>query len=126
MADAITVHGCLLVDVEDDAVSEFLFIGVERTYEVAQMLGKHGDCAVDEVDGCGALPGFFVDYGVFGDIVGHVGDVYPHFPKSVADGAYGEGIIEIFGIRRVDGACEHVAEVFAFGEVGGSYFTRYF
>ena len=47
--------------------------------------------------------------------MGHIGDVHAHFPVSVGELAQGEGVVEVFGVGRVDGECRDAAEVFASG-----------
>ena len=50
--------------------------------------------------------------------------MHTHLPKSVVETTDGEGIVEVLGIVGVDGAGEHLAEVFAFGQIlGGNLAT---
>ena len=112
-------HFGLVVHLEDDRVSQLFFVGTQGTEEVAQAFGQHGNGAVYEVDGCGALLGFLVDDASFLDIVGHVGNVHAHFPPSVLQAADGEGIVKVLGILGVDGKGRHPAEVFAAGNLCG-------
>ena len=54
--------------------------------------------------------------------MGYVGNVYAHLPLSVGGAAQGEGIVEVFGVGRVDGEGGNLAEVFAPGYLFGGDF----
>ena len=73
--EAPAAHFGSLVDLEDDAVGEFVLVGTEGADLIAEALGHHGDGAVDEVDAGAALDGFLVDDGALGDVVGDIGDM---------------------------------------------------
>ena len=75
----IGVHG------EDDGHAEFVFIGAEGTFVVAQFLGEHGEDAVDEIDGGAALVGLVVDLGAGADVERHVGDVNANLILKIGD-----------------------------------------
>ena len=114
--DAMGAHLCILVEQEDHAVAELLFVGTQRAHEVAEVLGQHGDGSVDEIDGGGSLLCFLVDDGAFGDVVRDVGDVDAYFVEVVLLSDR-QGIVVVLGIVWVDGAGPHIAEVLALGKV---------
>ena len=82
MHHSVRAHLGILVKQEDDAVAQFFFVGAQRAHEVAEVLGQHGDGAVDEVDRGGALLRFLVDDAAFGHVVRDVGDMDAYFIKS--------------------------------------------
>ena len=75
------LHVGLVVHLEDNAVTEFFLIRTERTDEVTEALGQHGDGAVDEVDTRGTVVGLLIDGGALFYIVAHVGDMNTNFPQ---------------------------------------------
>ena len=105
------LHVCLFVHVEYHAVGQFLLIGAQRADEVAEPLGQHGDGAVNKIHAGGPFHGFFVDDGAFGHIVRHVGDMHAHFPQTVVQRSYRQGIIKVLGILGVDGECGDISEI---------------
>ena len=68
----------LIVEYEDDAITEFLLIRTQRTDEVTETLGQHGDGAVDEIDARGTVVGLLVDGGAFLHIVADISDMDAH------------------------------------------------
>ena len=103
----------LIVELEDNAVTEFLLVGTEGADEVAEALWQHRDGTINEVNAGGAGIGFLVDDRTFFHIVGDIGDMYADFPKATVELTDGEGIVEVLGILGVDGTGEDVAEVLA-------------
>ena len=73
---------------EDDAVTELLLVGAQRTDVVAEPLRQHGNGAVDEID-AGTLLGLLVDDAALGDVVRHVGDMYTDLPQIQGYGGTG-------------------------------------
>ena len=78
----------LVVDVEYGRVSQFLLIGSQRAYKVAQALGQHGYGAVDEVDTGGTLHGLLVNDVALLHIVRHISNVHTHLPQALLQLAY--------------------------------------
>ena len=103
------------VEGEDGAEAEFLLAGAQGAHEVAEVLGEHGDGAVHEIDGGGAVLGLAVDDVALTHVVAHVGDVYAYFPEVVLQASHGEGVVKVFGVLGVDGEGQYVAEVLAAG-----------
>ena len=103
----------LVVNLEDYAEGQFLLVGTQRADVVAEFLGQHGDGAVDEVDRGATVQGLAVDGRAFLHVVRHVSDMHAHFPVSIGQLLEAYGIVEVFGIGRVDGDGEHLAEVAA-------------
>ena len=58
------------------------------------------------------------------DVVGHVGNVYTHLPKSVLQRTNGEGIIKVLGIARVDGKGGYTTEVLTLSNLLGRNLCR--
>ena len=54
----------------------------------------------------------------------HVGDVHSHLPEAVAETAYRQGVVEVLGVVRVDGAREDLPEVLPALEVFVGYLGR--
>ena len=107
------LHHGLFVHEEDDAVRQFVLVGAERAEFVAQLFGQHRYGAVHEVDARAALLGLLVDDAPFLYVVRDVGNVHAHFVQAGVNLAYGNGVVEVFGIARVDGEGHHLAHVFA-------------
>ena len=124
LANPLVVDLGIVVHLEDYAESQFLLVGTERADIVAELLGEHGDGAVDEVDACATVEGFFVDGGAFLHIVRHIGDVDTHLPVAVFHLLQADGIVEVLGVGRVDGDGEGLAEVTAFLDFGVTDFYR--
>ena len=122
---ARVLHFSLFRHFEDDGIGQLLFVGAEGADEVAQPFGKHRDGTVHEVDGCGTLLGFLVYDAALFHVMGHVGDMYAHFPNSLFQFADGEGVIEVLGILGVDGEGGYTPEVLASGYFLGGDFGGY-
>ena len=122
---ARVLHFSLFRHFEDDGIGQLLFVGAEGADEVAQSFGEHRDGAVYEVDGCGTLLGFLVYDAALFHVMGHVGDMYAHFPKSLFQFADGEGVVEVLGIFGVDGEGGYAPEVLASGYFLGGDFGGY-
>ena len=85
----------------------------ERAEFVAELLRKHRDRAVHQVDGRAALAGLLVDQRAGTDIPGHVGDVHADLIIAVRERLERQRVVEILCIGRVDGERERVAEILA-------------
>jgi len=64
---------------EDEAI----FAWLQGAHAVGEGLGKHGDGAIEEVNGVAAEAGFAVERGFGRDVVGDVGDVDLQKPAAV-------------------------------------------
>ena len=92
--------------------------GAQRAKFVAQFFGQHRNRTIDQIDRRAALLGFGVDHRAGLNVVGHVGDMYAHLPHAVFDLADREGVVEVLGVRRVDGEGRYLAEVAPGGIIG--------
>ena len=111
--DAAVEHSGVGVHGEDGREGELLLAGAQGADAVAEVLGKHGDCAVHQVDAGGALAGLLLDDGLVPDVVSDVGDVDAYLPAALAGGADAQGVVEVLGVPGVDGEGGHGAEVLA-------------
>ena len=100
-----------LVQLEYTAVGVLIFIGAERTEEVAQSLRKHRDGSVDEIDAGSTLVGLVIDDTAGLYIVTHVGDMYTHLVESIRKLAEGQCIVEVLSVLRVDRTSQYTSEV---------------
>ena len=107
----------LIVELEDNAITEFLFIRTQGADEVTETFRQHRNGTVDEVDARRAVVGFLVDSGTFFHIMAHIGDMHTDLPKSAVELADGERIIEVLGILGIDGAGEDIAEILTAGNL---------
>ena len=113
MHDAVVLDFGIVVEFEDDAVCQLFLVGTKRTDEVAETLREHRDGAIYEIDRCGTLHSFLVDDAALRDVVRNISDVDTHLPVAVLQSLNTQGIIEVFGVFRVDGAGENLSEVFS-------------
>ena len=107
------LHLSLIIEMEDDGISQFFLVWTQRAYIVAESLREHRNGAIHEVNAGSSLACFLVYDASFGDIVAHIGDMYAHFPQSIIEFAYAQSIVKVLSIMRVDGAGEDITEVFA-------------
>ena len=105
-------HFARIVHLEDDGISQLIFVLPQRAELIRQALGQHRDRAIHEVDARGALQSFAIDDVAFVHVSRHVGNVYADFPSTICDRADGECVVKIFSIARVDRKGEHVAHIF--------------
>ena len=115
--DAEVFNLSIVVEVEDHAEGELVFIGSQRADKVAEALGQHGYGPVDEIYARGTFHRLAVNDRAFLHIVAHVGNVDTYLPQALAQLLYGQGVVKVFGVVRVYGAGERLAEIFAFSLV---------
>ena len=113
MHDAVVLDLGIVVEFKDDAVCQFFLVRAKRTDEVAETLREHRDGAIYEIDRCGTLHCFLVDDAALRDVVRNIGDVNTHLPIAILQSLNTQGIVEVFGVFRVDGAGENLSEVFS-------------
>ena len=101
-----------IVHLEDDGISQLIFVLPQRAELIRQALGQHRDRAIYEVDTRGALQGFTIDDVAFVHVSRHVGNVYADFPSAIRKRADGKCVVKILSIARVDRKGEHVAHIF--------------
>ena len=125
MYQSPALHLRLIVHLKHRAEAQLVLVGPQRADVVAEALGQHGDGTVYEIDAGGPFLRLLVDDGALLHIVRHIGYVHAHLPEAVVELAYGEGIVEVLGIVRVDGEGAHAAEVLASLQVGRGDFGAY-
>ena len=104
----------IIVQNKYDTIAQFFFIRAQRTNEVTQTLGQHGDSAIYQIDTGSTLFSLTVDDTAFGDIMAHIGNMHAYLPVLVLL-TDRERIVKVLGIFGVDGASEHIAEVLTTG-----------
>ena len=102
-----------IVHLEDDGISQLIFVLPQRAELVRKALGQHRDRTIHEVDTRSALQGFAIDDVTLVNVGRHVGNVYADFPSAICERADGKCVVEILSIARVDRKGEHVAQIFA-------------
>ena len=117
MNNAVSLDICLVIKIENDAISQLIFVGAERTNEVTKPFGEHRNRSIYEVNTCGSLHSFTVNDTAFLDIMAHVGNVNTHLPQPFIELFDRECVVKVLGIVRVDGAGEDITEVFSLGFV---------
>ena len=105
-------HFARIVHLEDDGISQLIFVLPQRAELIRQALGQHRDRAIHEVDARSALQGFAINNVAFVNVGRHVGNVYADFPSAIRKCADGKCVVKIFSIARVDRKGEHVAHIF--------------
>ena len=94
-----------------------LFVGLERANAVGQRLRQHGNHPVRQVNGIAAAPRFDIERGAGRHIVRHIRDGHQQ-PPAAAPPPFGEhGVVEILGVRAIDGDERQVGEIEAAGGV---------
>ena len=111
----------VIIEFKNDRETELFFVRSQGTDLIAKSLGKHGNRPVDQIDRCTALVGFPVDRTSRLDIMCYVGYMHADFPFPVGQSAQGKGVVEVFGIGRVDGKCRYVAKIFTAGDFVSGY-----
>ena len=117
MYHACILHISFFIDLKDDRVCQFLFIGTQGTDEVTEAFGKHRDGTVYQVNRCGTLFSFLIDDAALGDVVGDISNVHTYFPQAILYFTDRESIVEVLGIFRVDGESSYIPEVLALGNL---------
>src|SRR5215831_186232 len=106
------------VEIHDRAHDQAFLAGLQGTDAVREGFGKHGNRAVDEVDGIAAEAGFAIEGRFRMNVVGDVGDVNLEQPPAVVAACDVNGIVEIAGGFAVNGDDRKLAKVLASGAVG--------
>jgi len=101
----------------DGAEDEALFAGIERAHAVGESFRKHGNGAIDEVDGIAAEAGFAIERRLGTNVVGDVGDVHLKEPAAVFAALDVNGVVEVAGGFAVNGDDGEFAEIFPAGAV---------
>ncbi len=102
-----------VVEREDGGDGETVFFRLERTEVVGKDLGKHRDCAINEIDARGALGGFCIERGAGLHEERDVGDVDADLYVSIGKLPYRERVVEVFCVERVDRAGANLSKVSA-------------
>ena len=89
------------VDLGKDAEGEAILVGPQAAETVGEILGKHRDDAVGEVDGVASRACLLVERGVGLHVVGDVGDVDGRFP-AVIGGLHLDGVVEVASCVGID------------------------
>ncbi len=106
------------IEMHDGAQDEALFARIERAHAVGKRFGKHGNGAIDEVDGIAAQAGFAIERRFGMNVMSDVGDVDLQEPAAIVAALDVNGVVEIargFAIDRDDGK---FAKIFAAGAFG--------
>jgi len=111
-------HAAGRVELQDGAEDEALFARFQRAHAVGKSFGKHGDSAIEEVDGVAAEASFAIKRGFRRDVMGNVGDVDLQEPAAVFAAFNVDGIVEVAGGFAVDGNDGKAAKILAAGEFG--------
>ena len=101
----------MVVDGEDDGHTEFVFTRPEGALVVTEFFGKHGEDAIDEVNGCSALIGLIVGLGIRAYVERDVGYMDADLVRTIFQLLEREGVVEIFGISGIDGEGKDVTHV---------------
>jgi hypothetical protein len=105
--------------VHDGAHDQALFARLQGAHAVGKGFGKHGNGAIDEVNGIAAEARFAVERGFGKNVVGDVGDVNLQEPAAIFAALDIDGVVEIASGLTVDGDDGERAEILASGDVGG-------
>ena len=83
----------------------------EGAEAIGEFLRQHGNDHTDEVGGITAALGLAVQSGAGMDVGRDVGDVDAYTDFAAIEWLIGEGVVEVFGVIRVDGEDDLVAVV---------------
>ena len=102
---------CLVVELEDHTIAQFLLVWSQRANEVTKTLRQHWDGAIHEIDTRSTSIGLLVDDRAFLHIMRDIGNMHAHFPQTTLQLTDTKGIVKVLGILRVDGTSKHVTEI---------------
>jgi len=108
-------HAAGGIELHDGAEDEAIFAGLQRAHAVGEGLGKHGDGAIEEVNGVAAETGFAVERGFGRDVVGDVGDVDLQKPAAVFAAFDVDGVVEVARGFAINGDNGQAAKILAAG-----------
>src|SRR5258708_6662120 len=111
-------HAAGGIELHDGAEDGAIFAGLQGAHAVREGLGKHGDVAIEEVNGVAAEAGFAVERGFGREVVGDVGNVDLQEPAAVIAAFDVDGIVEVARAFAVDSDDGEAAKIFAAGEFG--------
>ena len=106
------------IEMHDGALHETLFAWFQGTHAVRERFGKHGNGAIDEVDGIAAETRFAIERRFGMNVVGDVGDVDLQEPAAIFATLDVNGIVEIARGFAVDGDDGKFAKIFAASAIG--------
>ena len=107
---AVGDQAALVVQLHQRRKGQAVLPLVEGADAVGELLGQHRDHRAGVVDGGAALIGVPVDGASLGDIVAHIGDVDAELIAGLGAGQ-GDGVVDVLGVRRVDGKDDPVPQV---------------
>jgi len=102
---------------EDGGKGELVLMRPQGTQFIGYPFRQHGIDPVREVDGSGTGIGLFIESSLRFDIIADVGDVYADLQLTMVQRADRNGIVKIFGVDRVDGESQNIADIFPFGDL---------
>ena len=111
--EARALDVAVLVEFDERAHDQAVFLRLERADAVGKSFGKHGDGAVGEIDAGAAQASFLVERGAVADVVRDVGDMHLQVPRAIFATLDVHGVVEVAGGFAVDGDDGEVAKVFA-------------
>ena len=115
----------LLVKCYNDGVGQFFLVRTQGADEITKAFRQHRNSAVNKIDTRGSFYGLLIYNRALLDVVTDIGNMDAYFPQALTCCTQRQGIVEVFGILGVDGAGEHVTEVFTTGNFIGSD-TRFY
>ena len=104
-----------LVHPHDTAEGKPVLTRIQGADAVGKLMGQHRNHAVHQIIGGGPLPRLKVQCRILPDIFGNVGNMYSQLPGSILipKPADRDGIVNILGIRSVNGHCQNIPPVLA-------------
>ena len=111
--DFETLNAAGRAELHEAAQDEAIFVGAQAADIGRELLGKHGNGAVGEVDAGPTEAGFEVEVGAGADVLGDIGDVDLEFVSAIGAFRDEDGIVEVFSGFAVDGDDGEAAEVAA-------------
>ena len=102
---------CLIVELEDNTITEFLLIRTQRTDKVTEPFWQHRDSTIHQINTCGTIICLFVYSRTLTNIVTYVSDMDTNLPQATIKLTDTECIVEILRILWVDSTCKHLAEI---------------
>ena len=102
-----------VVDFHDAAQCKAIFMRIQGTNAVAQLMGQHRNHPIYQIHTGTSFVSLFVQSSMFLHIMGNVRNMHTQFIISVIQFCQGNSVVQVFGIFPIDGDGQYIAQIFS-------------
>ena len=102
-----------VVDFHDAAQCKAIFVRIQGTNAVAQLMGQHRNDPIHQIHTGTSFVSFLIQSGILLHIMGNVRNMHAQFVISVFQFCQGNSVVQVFGIFPVNGNGQYIAQIFS-------------